>query len=334
MEVIKDYAFKGSIIKKIDFPKSLLSIGNYAFEECKKLKSISFKDDSLITSIGVGAFSNCLALQSFTIGKNFKVEEIKDYTFRKDLKLHDIDLSETVIKEYGKGVFYGCEALESFKFNNQVKKISSNLFSDCSSLSSVDFNDAQIEIVGEMAFSGCTSLSLISLPESVTEIEKYAFLESGLTSFNVGKNVNSIGIEAFSYTKIVEFTVDLNNNSYKAVDGVLFTKDSKELTAYPCASNLLEYVIPEDTEIIYAGAFMGASNIKKVTIGAKVNDIGDYAFASMASLTQIIVLNDTPAKLGSKTFNENDASIFVPQGSLDNYQKNWKSYKAKIKENS
>ena len=331
LEVIGDNAFENSLIKNIQFPKSLKTIGDNAFTECKKLKTVVIPDDSELTSIGTSAFSYCQAMTSFTFGNNSKVDVIKEYTFRKDLKLSSFDISNTGIKEIGKGAFYGCEALESFSFNDQIKALSDNLFSDCILLTTLNFNNTQIESVGEMTFSGCTSLKTVTLPESTKTIKKYAFLESGLESFNVGSNIELIEEEAFSLSNVSEFTVG-NNNNYKEEGGVLFTKDGKTLVAYPIGSTNTEYVIDNVVETIYVGAFMGASNLVTITVGSSVTKIDAYAFSNMKALTSIIMLCTTPPKLGSKVFNENNAKIKVPSGTLETYQNSWKTYLSKIEE--
>lgn len=331
LEVIEENAFENSLIKNIQFPKSLKSIGDSAFAECKKLKTVVIPDDSELYSIGSSAFSYCQAMTSLTFGNNSKVEVIKEYTFRKDLKLSSFDISNTIINEIEKGAFYGCEALESVVFNDKIKTLSDNLFSDCLSLTTLNFNNSLIETVGEMSFSGCTNLKSIALPESTKTIKKYAFLESGLESFNVGSNIELIEEEAFSLSKVTEFSVD-NNNNYKAVEGVLFTNDGTTLVAYPVGSTISEYTIGNDVNNIHSGAFMGADNLITVTVGSGVTKIDAYAFSNMKSLTSVVLLCTTPPKLGNKAFNENNARIKVPTGTLEAYQNSWKAYLSIIEE--
>ena len=71
-------------------PASLTSIGNNAFSDCVKLKSVTFGNAQL--SIGELAFGWCLKLQSVTLGD--KVQSIGDRAF------------------------YACDALRSFTIEN------------------------------------------------------------------------------------------------------------------------------------------------------------------------------------------------------------------------
>ena len=44
------------------------------------------------------------------------------------------------------------------------------------------------------------------------------------------------------------YEVSEENNTYKTVDGVIFSKDGKELVAYPGGKKVLTYTIPEGTQ--------------------------------------------------------------------------------------
>lgn len=122
------------------------------FEDCKKLKSVTFP--VVIANIPARAFWNCENLST-------------------------IDLSHCSI--IGGGAFYNCTSLTNLKLLNvkqtdwttgydsessQSCKVGS--FMNCNNLSSVDLGS--IQKLGDRAFYGCTSLKKITLPSTITNL--------------------------------------------------------------------------------------------------------------------------------------------------------------------
>ena len=70
---------------------------------------------------------------------------------------------------------------------------------------------------------------------------------------------------------------------------------------------------------------------ESVTIPASIENIASRAFDGFEKLTTIIMLGSTPAKIGDNVFNKN-ATIFVPAGTKEVYQKAWPEYSSNIKE--
>lgn len=60
------------------------------------------------------------------------------------------------------------------------------------------------------------------------------------------------------------FVVDKNNPYYTAIDGVLFSKDGKELICCPCSYMKDNYVAPESVTKIRSSAFYKCKYIKKL----------------------------------------------------------------------
>lgn len=122
-----------------------------------------------------------------------------------------------------------------------------------------------VSTIGSRAFYNCKTLSSVSIPSSVNKIHPEAFY--------YGCNILS------------KFTVDSQNSWYTDVDGVIYSKDKKQLIRCPIARNG-KYIIPDYVEIITASAFQYCK-ISEVTIPNSVTQIGQMAFYNCNSLESI-----------------------------------------------
>lgn len=138
------------------------------------------------------------------------------------------------------------------------------------------------------AFNTCENLAEVTLPESLEYIDDWAFERcSSLKTVNIAKNVSHVGSGAFAQnTSMTSINCDPANGAYVSVDGVLFTKDMKELTAYPCGRSG-GYVVPESVNHIGNAAFYGAKKLSAVEISGALDFIGFEAFAECELLSNV-----------------------------------------------
>ncbi len=168
---------------------TVTEIGEYAFNSCNQLKSVSLPDT--ITEISVGAFRNCGALASVELPSGLKT--IGDRAFQR-CGFAKIDIPETVTSIGGEA-FSENENLVSVKIPAGVTALEDSIFSGCTSLSEITLSEG-LETIGDSAFAGCSALERIDLPESVREIGDYAFGNSHITYFD-SKNVEKMGSMVF-----------------------------------------------------------------------------------------------------------------------------------------
>ena len=109
---------------------SVTSIGNYAFDDCHDLTSITIPNS--VTSIGFWAFTDCRALTSITIPNS--------------------------VTSIGSSAFSGCSGLTSVTIPSSVTSIGSYAFFGCSGLTSVTIGSG-VTSIGSYAFTNCTNLS-------------------------------------------------------------------------------------------------------------------------------------------------------------------------------
>ena len=155
-------------------------------------------------------------------------------------------------------MFGKCTGLKKVTLKNGVKSIGEDAFRDCSSLESVIFENTVLEKISDGAFSGCSALSSIALPDSVTEIEKYAFFETGLRNIQLPEKLTLIGAYAFCNCK-----------------------------------NLEQVQLPSQLKELGNGAFSSCENLTQIQLPAQLNKLGTDAFRNCTSLDKI----DIPAGL-------------------------------------
>lgn len=139
-------------------------------------------------------------------------------------------------------------------------------------------------------FNTCENLETVTLPDSLEFIDSWAFERcSKLKTINVPANVTRINGGAFAQnSSMTSITCDPANKNYVSVDGVLFTKDMKELVAYPGGIQG-GYTVPATVNHIGDAAFYGALGLDSVTILGNLDFIGFEAFAECSKLTAVAI---------------------------------------------
>lgn len=139
-------------------------------------------------------------------------------------------------------------------------------------------------------FNTCENLETVTLPDSLEFIDSWAFERcSRLKTINVPANVTRINGGAFAQnSSMTSITCDPANKNYVSVNGVLFTKDMKELVAYPGGIQG-GYTVPATVNHIGDAAFYGALGLDSVTILGNLDFIGFEAFAECSKLTDVAI---------------------------------------------
>jgi hypothetical protein len=283
-------------VAAFSIPGSVTTIGWGAFGNCIFLTSVTIPDS--VTSIGGSAFLDCASLASVVIGNS--VNAIGDSVFSGCTSLISVTIPVGVTS-IPSNTFFNCTSLTSVTIPDSVTSIWHAAFSGCSSLTSVTIPDG-VTSIGGNAFEGCSSLTSVNIPDSVTSIGSSAFQGcSSLTGVTIGNSVTSIGSHAFrDCTSLTAVTI---GNSVTSIGGSAFNN----------CSSLTGVFIPISVTSIGTSAFRDCSSLTSVHIPNSVNYIGISAFQGCSSLTGIIIPNGVTL-IENSTFRNcgNLASITIP----------------------
>ncbi len=126
--------------------------------------------------------------------------------------------------------------------------------------------------------------------KKITSVAHHPFKwDAAIETVYIGKDVKSLYGEAFvNLRALKEFIVDEENESFCAVDGVLYTKDMKTLLCCPKAyEDSKEFTVPETVEIIGRSAFSDCK-FEKIYLPEGLKRIENMAFLKAEALKEIV----------------------------------------------
>ena len=118
-----------------------------------------------------------------------------------------------------------------------------------------------VKVIGKSAFWDSHFVGELVLPEGLEKLDSSALINNGFTYVYIPSTLTEMEFGVFwNHWDLERFEVSEKNPAFCDIDGVIFTKDKKELVYYPCG-DADEYSIPEGTEIIRGMAFSAFSFI-------------------------------------------------------------------------
>ena len=100
-----DYAFSSKNIVSIDIPNTVERINSDAFN-LSSLESISFENNSRLTSIGMFAFAHCNNLREIRLPDSLEV--ISPAAFKSCENLQDVYVGKNILRLTGEDIFRDC----------------------------------------------------------------------------------------------------------------------------------------------------------------------------------------------------------------------------------
>ena len=234
---IGEYAFsKCNKLKRVVIPDSVVEINGHAFEKCKKLKHISIPES--IASIGEGAFYGCSNLTSLYFPRLVRDIPNEEYFFIDMTSLESIDVSEEN-ENY--------KSIEGVLFNKSGDTLI------CYPLGKKCKNYVIPEGVVSIRRKTTINAESITFPLSIDRIENGKFSKNKyLKSITIPSHIKSIGYQAFlECENLMEVTIE---NGVKTSEALAF-----------CDCRKLEKItIPDSVTNIETCAFSNCSSLRKV----------------------------------------------------------------------
>lgn len=213
--------------------------------------------------IGKNALGGCGALTSIELPS--KLEIISNGALS-DCGLTSVSLPSSIVL-IGESAFSSCSSLASITIDegNEYYHVAGNcLIGSVSGVlingtnDSVIPNDGSVKVIGAEAFKDLSSLASVSVPDSVTKIERDAFRGcEKLATLTLGKSLNSIGENAFYGCELIA-KVDL----------------------------------PDALERVESGAFDECVALATVTAGNNITFLSRVAFNGTALLTDFLASSE------------------------------------------
>lgn len=270
----------------IDGRSAVTSIGDSAFADCPKLKSVILPDS--ITKMGEGTFWGCSSLENVNIPSG--LEEIPDYTF--------------------------CESgITQIEIPEGVKKIGIDAFAGCTMLKSITFPDSVTEI-GTFAFCECTKINGINISKNVEKIDDFAFAATVSSEYiNVDpENKNYSSVDGVLFNK--DMTELINYPAKKAGDEYIVPDTVTRVDTYSFVGcdNLRSITFPESVVLIDCEAVESCALLKDVYILNRECEIVDNEFTIEAGVIHGYTGSgaEAYAKKYNRTFVALDAHVHTP----------------------
>lgn len=307
---INSSTFSYSAIREIVMHDGIKAIGQFAFNRCKNLKTITIP--AATDTIGNNAFSECDSLSNITLPDGLKY--LGDNAFSKCVSLREIALPDglTTINAY---TFNGCTMLSSVSLPAELKCINHDTFAECDSLKHITL-PASVDSLGFRALRSVTDVypkgaiparigigafaDNAEIHVDMSQIDAYAGA-SGWKDYNVHGDEFSAGY--LSYIPTSTRSAYVTGNSLPE-NGKLTVPKTVEHEGYSLdVTAITDHTLPELAS--------------EITIDAQVETIGFQKFynSEISNLTRI-VLPQTLKRIETNTFIYTDKlkSIELPTG--------------------
>ena len=179
-----------------------------------------------------------------------------------------------------------------------VVAIGSSAFAKNTYLQSVVIPDT-VTVIREYAFVECTNLSSVALSEGLVELGKAAFGKTGLTSIVIPKSLEKAHVSFDNFS-------DCSDGPFENCDKlkqVRFEEGVTEIAQglFAGCSSVAEIELPNTITVIEKGAFSNCTGLERINLPDTLTEISDYAFKNCTNLKSVQLPN-TITKIGQGAF--------------------------------
>ena len=209
---------------------------------------------------------------------------------------------------------YGCSELTSVSLPSTLEEIAECGFGDCSQLTQITLPES-LKKIGGFAFQSCDNIKEITIPASVREIGQDAFTLSGIEKMVIKDlaawcGVKKAGGFISSITKV--FLNDQEIKDLVIPDGVAII----EPNTFNKFKSIETVYIPADVDSIGDNAFLGCTNINKVTTHDVASWCGIHFGNTLITQNESYIFLSNPVCISRNLYigNEQLTELNIPEG--------------------
>ena len=274
-------------LKQIVIPETVKTIGKSAFKGCSSLESMTLP---FIGRDSDSTNDDTCYLGYIFGGDNADANETSVPSSLKTIALHE------GIDRIGYKSFQETR-IKNVIFPDSLETVGMYSFYNCQDLENVTFKpSSKLNLIAALSFAHCYKLKTIDIPETVTYIGNYAFEHAGLTSIVIPANCDRVidgafygctSLRSMTIRSSIKTTANTTNHYrfgwYFAPNGV----DTDDATTQYVPNSLREIII--DCASIPDYAFKNCTTIEKIVVEESVTSIGAGAFMGCSSLKELTV---------------------------------------------
>lgn len=314
------FYFANRDIQTVFISSTIKRINSCCFQNCSKLKSIQFSNDSKLEMIGKYSFANS-SFEYLKIPKS--VSHIDDHAFFicKNIQLIIFD-SDSNLSFMGQSAFES-SSISTVTIPNKVKSIEENTFSYCKKLKKIEFlEESELKTIKSEAFSD-SRIEVLNLPSQVEKLEENWC--SGASKLKVIKISRNKHLAIINNNKLLIGKSNIENDQF---DILYFACRDVVVAQIPSAikrigsccfqncKSLKNVQFPDDSklEVIETSAF-SCSSLESIKIPKHVSVISDYAFFLCQKIQSFIFESDSELNsIGKSAFESSSfTSLSVPK---------------------
>ena len=248
--------------KELKLPSKLKNIESYAFNQCVNLKG-NIKIPEGVTKIDLATFQNCNNLEG-NLELPSTLESIGGYAFDQCNNLTGDLIIPDNVETIGDVCFQGLTNMKGkLVLPKKIKSIGRFGFYDDWFTGELILPEG-LETIGEAAFGRSNSFDNVAIviPSTLKKIG----IDYEIDGENLGLSTHDFYNFGSHNPKLERFEVASTNQYFKAVDGVLYTKNMKRLISYPRNKKDETYEIPEGVKTIDELSIASNCNLKTLII--------------------------------------------------------------------
>lgn len=280
---------------------------------CTIPNQVSYKEKIYtVKEIAYFCHDNCTELLQITIPDSIQIIDYRAFINISNLETVNFNAIHSIVTNYPEEITVDLfpNSVKYFNIGTQVKKIPFYLCHNLTNLDSITIPESVTEI-GRGAFLGCSSLDVIfyNAINSTTWDNLQVFPEN-LSKIIIGNSVRNIPYFFFSY---------LNN-----LDTIILPESISHIDAFAFqnCNSIKKIILNDSIKAIRSNTFYGCKNLFELHLPKSIGYIGDNAFKNCINIERIYIKAISPPEIFNTSFDGVDKSIpiYVPKGCIEKYK--------------